>query len=350
MQESQSSKTIFVSHAAIDKEIIEQVVDLLNTGMGIDVQNNVFCSSLEGMKIPPGEDFKHFIKSQIQQPKIVLLLISNNYLSSQFCLAELGASWAMSHKAIPILIPPVKFSDMKAVLANVNALRIDDPTDWNEALELFKKILGIQPNVNRWERKRDQAIEAVKALIPKQATPQIVPLTQYKQLEAKISDANKEISELESTVKEQANFIVELKKLKDSGQVAAAEMKNLSSGKKFDRAIGEAKKELDQVPRIVREALYYEFLDRTLAWGGFGEESKNEEMERAIEKKLLRNLGEEGATINDSHPKIKRAIEALNRLQKFVDRESSELVEVYEEEHDEPLAFTSRYFWETFLF
>src|SRR5947207_2675047 len=120
------SKAVFVSHAACDKAIADKVVDLLNTGMGIDVQNDVFCTSLEGLKIPAGEDFKNFIKVQIQEPKIVLLLIAQNYLASQFCLAELGASWAMSHRVIPILIPPIRFEDMKAVLSNVQSLAIDD--------------------------------------------------------------------------------------------------------------------------------------------------------------------------------------------------------------------------------
>lgn len=80
--------------------------------MGIDVHNDVFFSSLEGIKIPPGEDFKRFIKEQIQQPDMVLPIISQNYLASQFCLAELGASWAMSHRVIPFLVAPITYADM----------------------------------------------------------------------------------------------------------------------------------------------------------------------------------------------------------------------------------------------
>src|SRR5438270_6014278 len=59
---SNNSKPIFISHAATDKAIADRVVDLLNTAMGIDVQNDVFCTSLEGLKIPPGKDFKDFVK------------------------------------------------------------------------------------------------------------------------------------------------------------------------------------------------------------------------------------------------------------------------------------------------
>src|SRR5690349_5879628 len=118
------SKAIFVSHAATDSAIADKVVDLLATAMGINVQKDVTCTSLEGLKIPAGMDFKQFIKEQIQEPKIVLLLISKNYFASQFCLAELGASWAMSHRIIPFLVPPCKSDDMKAVLSGIQALKI----------------------------------------------------------------------------------------------------------------------------------------------------------------------------------------------------------------------------------
>ncbi len=210
------SRPIFVSHAATDKAIAEKVVDLLNTGVAIDVQKDVFCTSLEGLKIPPGSDFKQFIKDQIQEPKLVLLLISQNYLASQFCLAEVGASWAMSHRIIPILVPPIVFSDMKAVLAGVNATRIDDPSDWNEALAIFKEVLGIDPNINRWERKRDEHIALIKGLLPQQPAPPVIPFSKFQELETQLADANAEIHELEVNNARCNETLEEIKALKDA--------------------------------------------------------------------------------------------------------------------------------------
>src|SRR4051812_38411593 len=103
------SKRIFISHAVADREIAAKITDLLAIAMGIDVLKDVFCTSLEGMNIPMGKDFKDFIKSEIQNPKIVLILVSKSYTASQFCLAEAGASWAMSHRIIPIIIPPATY-------------------------------------------------------------------------------------------------------------------------------------------------------------------------------------------------------------------------------------------------
>jgi TIR domain len=344
-----ASKPIFISHAAADKNIADTVVDLLNTAMQINVQDAVFCTSLEGLKIPPGKDFKDFIKEQIQEPQIVVLLISQNYLASQFCLAELGASWAMSHRIIPFLIPPVTFDDMKAVLTGVHALRIQDAGDWNEAFAVFREVLRIDPNVNRWELKRDEHLQTLAANIKNQKPPPIVSMAKFEALKKKANAANAEIRELEKRNSELLELNERLKKAKDAKEVARIELDSLPAAKKFQRLIGEAKKQLAPLPNTVGEALYYHFRHQPLKWGGFGEDDKNADIQRALENGLLESLGEEGVKANTAHPKISRAIEALNRLESFVDRESEELVQGYEEEHDEELSFTSRYFWQTHL-
>lgn len=36
-----------------------------------------------------------------------MLLITENYVNSMFCLAEMGAAWALSQKMYPIIVPPL---------------------------------------------------------------------------------------------------------------------------------------------------------------------------------------------------------------------------------------------------
>jgi TIR domain len=253
------SKPIFISHAAADKDIADAVLDLLNTAMNIDVTADVFCSSIAETGIKPGADFTQFIKEQIQTPKVVLLLITQNYLASQFCLAEVGACWAKSHDIIPLLVEPVVFADMKAVLAGKQALRIDDKADWNVVLEAFKAALGINPNINRWERKRDEVLSRIKALIPKQKPPAIVTMARYTELEARRSDANKEVVELEEKVRQLATVIEKLKPLKDAREVAQVELDSLPDAKKLEALSSTARKSLEGLPPVVRTALFHYF-------------------------------------------------------------------------------------------
>lgn len=80
--ERHGQKPIFVSHANADKDLVGKFVDgLLLPGLDITT-NEVFCTSLEGMKIPAGQSFIDFVKQQIQSPKVLLMLLTPNYGSS----------------------------------------------------------------------------------------------------------------------------------------------------------------------------------------------------------------------------------------------------------------------------
>ena len=56
---------LFISHSSADKDLIDALVDLLQTGIGLN-HDQVFCTSLEGMGIPKGKDFIEFIHEKIQ--------------------------------------------------------------------------------------------------------------------------------------------------------------------------------------------------------------------------------------------------------------------------------------------
>ena len=71
---SRTMPRIFVSHAAKDEGLVEEFVELLQVGVGIH-PDDVFCSSLPGMDIPTGRAFIEYIKSQVQNPELVLLIV-----------------------------------------------------------------------------------------------------------------------------------------------------------------------------------------------------------------------------------------------------------------------------------
>ena len=73
-----TSKAIFISHAVSNKKLAEMLVDLFETGIGIS-DSDVFCSSLEGLGIPSGKNFIDFIRNQIKEPKVVILLLTQDY-------------------------------------------------------------------------------------------------------------------------------------------------------------------------------------------------------------------------------------------------------------------------------
>ena len=147
---------IFVSHAAKDAELVENFVDLLQLGVNVH-PDHVFCSSLPGMNIPTGVAFVQHIRSQIAAPEVVLLLISPEFLKSQFCNNEVGASWALSLPIYPLLVPPVGYADVRGVIDGVQVSKLNDKEKLNDLRDDLTEKLSLTPfRTSHWERKRDK--------------------------------------------------------------------------------------------------------------------------------------------------------------------------------------------------
>ncbi|WP_182870887.1 toll/interleukin-1 receptor domain-containing protein [Rhodopirellula sp. JC639] len=147
---------VFVSHAVKDEELVEDFVDLLQVGIGIQ-PGQIFCSSLPGMGIPAGKSFVDYIKSQVLTPSMVLLVVSPQFLKSHFCQNEVGASWGLSLPIFPLLVPPVDYADVGGVLAGVQLAKLDNKEDLNDLRDDVIRRLGLSPySTSHWERKRDR--------------------------------------------------------------------------------------------------------------------------------------------------------------------------------------------------
>ncbi len=157
------SKSIFISHSIKNREVADALVDLLETGIGIP-DSEVFCSSLEGLGIPSGVNFVEFIRSQVESTDIVILLLSKEYFESHFCVAELGASWVLCHRMVPLLIPPLAYGDVKAVLTGIQLLKIEDKVALNQMHSEIIEALAIEGKTfERWEVKRDSFLNTINS-------------------------------------------------------------------------------------------------------------------------------------------------------------------------------------------
>lgn len=130
----------FVSHSSKDEEIVLQFIDLLKNGLDIR-KREIFCTSLDNA-LPPGEAFIPKMQKSIQECKVVFFIISKNYLDSKFCLAEMGAAWALNHNIIPIIIPPVRFSDLDDTpLKGIQILDLSSP---DNVRQIFQKLIDLE--------------------------------------------------------------------------------------------------------------------------------------------------------------------------------------------------------------
>ncbi len=155
-------KKIFISHSTKDKEIVEEFVDLVEH-LGLR-KENIFCTSFDEYSIELGENFLDRIKKELKNNPLVIFMFSDNFFKSEICLCEMGATWALSHTYIPILIPPFDFKDIKGVLPNTQGFIITNKEKFNSFKIFIEEHFDIKNSLDHtsWERKRDRAIDNIK--------------------------------------------------------------------------------------------------------------------------------------------------------------------------------------------
>lgn len=144
-------RKFFLSHASTDKALVEHVLDFFGSAMDIR-RSEIFCTSLKGT-LPPGENFIPIIKENIKDCRVVIFLITQAYLESPFCLAELGAAWALNQKIYPLLVAPVTYQDLERTpLKGVQCLKLDSKEDMGVLYDYFIKNMFVQTDVSRFNK------------------------------------------------------------------------------------------------------------------------------------------------------------------------------------------------------
>lgn len=102
-------KTIFVSYSSKNEKLAKAFVELLQLGMGF-AKNDIFCTAYPYM-LETGNNFIEDIRNRMRECETVISIITDEYLRSSFCLAEMGAAWALSKRYFPLLMVPYERLD-----------------------------------------------------------------------------------------------------------------------------------------------------------------------------------------------------------------------------------------------
>lgn len=157
---------VFVSHAVADKELVDPLVKLLRLGCGLP-HESIFCSSSAGMGIPNGAFFVQHILQRLRDADVVVALLTPNFVSREFCLAEVGAAQfrQLLHpfSFFSLLVPPAAYSThLNGVLYGAHSGRIND----SRALdELHERTKGSTVAVPVWNDAKEDFLSAVQPII-----------------------------------------------------------------------------------------------------------------------------------------------------------------------------------------
>ncbi|MEM9033191.1 MAG: toll/interleukin-1 receptor domain-containing protein [Actinomycetota bacterium] len=119
------ASTIFVSHAHADSTLAAQLVELLQHGAGV-TPAEIFCSSLSANGIPAGERWLDVLADELDGCELVVLVITEAYLESTFCMCELGALWIKRIPNVPLAVAPVAPGGLTGILGQTQVLPIAD--------------------------------------------------------------------------------------------------------------------------------------------------------------------------------------------------------------------------------
>lgn len=118
----------FISHSSKNRDLVSLFVELLHTKLCVD-ESEIYCTSIQN-QVKLGKNFIQDIQNNLVDAEVVFFFITEEYLSSIFCLMEMGAAWAYKDNIIPILVPPVTFKTLVGTpLAPIQAYSLADTKD-----------------------------------------------------------------------------------------------------------------------------------------------------------------------------------------------------------------------------
>ncbi len=166
MPRSQKAIKIFISYAHEDESLLRQLETHL-----ILLKRQGIISTWHDREIVPGTNWAKEIDKQLNQASIILLLVSADFLASDYCYQiemnhALKRHQAGKARVIPILLRPVDWQD--ALFAHLLALPIDARpiTTWSNQDEAFLDVVsGI--------RRAIEDLSLLPASLPRAALPSI---------------------------------------------------------------------------------------------------------------------------------------------------------------------------------
>lgn len=148
---------IFISHSSKDRKLVSMFCDLLTKYLHIK-ENEIFCTSMSN-SVKAGEDFNIKIKENLCNSKIVVFLITPNYMKSAYSIMEMGAVWANKDNItpVPILTPPLDYSCLSNTpISSIESIMIDD---YESLFTKFYQYTLVEKNIiNRLSYKEETTL------------------------------------------------------------------------------------------------------------------------------------------------------------------------------------------------
>lgn len=340
---------IFISHAVADKELADKFVSFLKEAIGVPAKS-IFCSSVDGQGIPLGVDFNDYMKDKIQNPKLVILLMTPRYMESQFCLMELGATWAKSHNALPIIVPPIKFNVVSNTLGLKQGWNI---TEHAKLVDLRDKIRSeikdLEERIEHdWDKKRETWKTDLKELLVNLAPATKVSANEYAEVQDALSLMKHELVELQKAYAEANETIRQLKAAKDP--VAVKEIMSRRDGFNAENRFNELMDKISTLRPQVSTSFYHNMimdLFGKMIEIDFSDPDDKDAAKKAMQYSIIENEPPYAVLWNNT--KLSKIKNTVKELQDFLESEEAAEFVKGQESQCHSMDIEDLEFWEHYL-
>lgn len=298
------------------------------------------------MGVPKGKTFVDWIRAELVGSSLVVAVVTPRYLESAFCLCELGATWATQAAFYPLLVPPVAYDDLKAVLVGCQVGIADRESDLDDMFERVKAAAGTSPDTGRWNQKKRTFITRVRRFSSSTA-PARPSATEAEKLRETIHALEAELAEATERLDDQADVIEQLRA--SGSKKAPTVMSKTTKGQldELNRLSGDAMSALADVPHVVREALYQRFCGNQLIVDGWKNREQLDDAYEAFERGYLKGDAEAGTyEPDDDNQRVEEAIGALADLDGYLLEVPPDALNVYRSEYGYSPDLSKRQFWD----
>lgn len=346
-------RRVFISHASADWLVVDKFVDLLLHSLGL-IEPEIFCTSADGLGIETGQDFVDKICKNLRESSLVILLLSPNYYANRFCIAEMGAAWALGKDVFPLVFHDLD-RDPGVVLLGRQSDRIDSCGLDNLRDRLARNWPGASERTARWTLKRDEFLRTFEQLLS--TLP--VPLMISKERLIEETEKLKEAIILYREEQEKNRVLTEkyetLKKVKDRKAVEVIERQFSNTDEYYAELVKKVQDGLPALGPVEQRCIYASIKHE--AWRPSLEvwDIYASEIQAAKDKERIYDLddGEHSKLYaNEDHPKIKPLFKSIKDLAEFLDSYGETprdfLLEL-EKRYQCPVNIENREYWEEVL-
>jgi hypothetical protein len=344
---------IFISHAAADRPVIDKFYKLLQTGCSLR-QEEIYCTSIEGADVDTGEKFVDWIHEHLECSSLVVLFVTPNYLSSEFCLAEMGAAWALKKDVFPLVSPGVR-RELDTVMLG----RHTDQVDRTGLNNLFERISSTFPKVKQsvayWDVEKDAYLQDFSRLFPELPEPQQVSREELQRTEDRLEAAmqiNEKLRNQVSMLQEQVSLLEEAK---DAEEVTSIQRRFSSEQERYETLTSQIYEELRGLDRVEVRCIY-----ALVARSGWQPTSDtwhywSSDIERAAQSdwiEITEYPDRQELQANRTHPRYKELFVSIAELDQFLtgDEISPDFIDGLEKQQRLVIDVRNQEYWEKELY